>query len=272
MGGLIFLLSLFLSTIFFLRKNPENILILLTTLSFGLIGFLDDFIKITKKRSLGLRAYQKLLMQIIFSVIFIILSNLLLPEKNLRLIKIPFTNFFWNSKYFFVPIIIFILIGSSNAVNLTDGLDGLAAGITVLLSIFFTYAALKLNSPIYLMTSALTGSLLSFLLFNFYPAKVFMGDAGSLALGAFLASASIILNLEIFLAISGIVFVTETLSVIIQVLFFKITHGKRIFKMTPLHHHFELSGWRETKIVSFFYIFTAITCVLSIFILSKSFF
>ncbi len=265
MGGIIFLISMTITSLFFLRNNHEGILVLLSTIGFGLIGFTDDFIKIIKKRSLGLHAYQKIILQIIMVAFFLLFINKFLPEQNYSQIYIPFVSKkFLELGIFFIPFIFFVFIGTVNAVNLTDGLDGLAAGVTVLVSIFFMYIALKFNNPLCLIAGSVVGSLFSFLLFNSYPAKVFMGDAGAFALGGFIASIAIVLKAPLFLIIVGIIYIAEALSVIIQVAYFKITHGKRFFKMAPIHHHFELCGWSETKVVAMFYLVTAIMCLIGL--------
>lgn len=265
MGGIIFLISTLLTSLLFLKDNPEGILVLLNMIGFGLIGFLDDFIKIIKKRSLGLRAYQKIILQIVALAFFLFYINKFLPGQNYSRIYVPFMgNKFINLGIFFVPFIFFVMLGTVNSINLTDGLDGLAAGVTVLVSIFFMYIALKFNNKLCLISGAVVGSLLSFLLFNSYPAKVFMGDAGAFALGGFVSAAAIVLRMPMFLVIVGLIYILEALSVMIQVFYFKISHGKRIFKMAPLHHHFELSGWHETKVVGVFYFVTAVMCLIGL--------
>ncbi len=264
MGGIIFLISMTITSLFFLHGNPECILVLLTTIGFGLIGFADDFIKILKKRSLGLRAYQKIILQILMVAFFLFYLHKFLPNTDYSMIYVPFVRDKFKLGIFFVPFIFLVLIGTVNSINLTDGLDGLAAGVTVLVAIFFMYVALKFNNPLCFIAGTVVGSLLSFLLFNFYPAKVFMGDAGAFALGGFVASIAIILRMPLFLIIVGIIYVVESLSVMLQVSYFKISHGKRIFKMAPLHHHFELCGWSETKVVAVFYFVTAIMCLIGL--------
>lgn len=264
MGGIIFLISMTITSLFFLHGNPECILVLLTTIGFGLIGFADDFIKILKKRSLGLRAYQKIILQILMVAFFLFYLHKFLPNTDYSMIYIPFVRGKLKLGIFFVPFIFLVLIGTVNSINLTDGLDGLAAGVTVLVAIFFMYVALKFNNPLCFVAGIVVGSLLSFLLFNFYPAKVFMGDAGAFALGGFVASIAVILRMPLFLIIVGIIYVVESLSVMLQVSYFKISHGKRIFKMAPLHHHFELCDWPETKVVAVFYFVTAIMCLIGL--------
>lgn len=264
MGGIIFLISMTVTSLFFLHGNPECILVLLTTIGFGLIGFADDFIKILKKRSLGLRAYQKIILQILMVAFFLFYLHKFLPNTDYSMIYIPFVRDKLKLGIFFVPFIFLVLIGTVNSINLTDGLDGLAAGVTVLVAIFFMYVALKFNNPLCFVAGTVVGSLLNFLLFNLYPAKVFMGDAGAFALGGFVASIAIILRMPLFLIIVGIIYVVESLSVMLQVSYFKISHGKRIFKMAPLHHHFELCGWPETKVIAVFYFVTAIMCLIGL--------
>lgn len=265
MGGIIILTSALITSLFFIRQNNDGIIVLFLTLGFGLIGFFDDYIKVIKKRSLGLRAYQKIIGQLVITAIFIaylILNNADFLNSPLTKIIIPFTNGLeLDLGLWWIPFVFLVIIGSVNAVNLTDGLDGLASGVTILVSTFFIIMAWALNSEILPVTAAVAGSLLGFLLFNSYPAKVFMGDTGSLALGGFIAAVAIILRLPAFLLIVGIVYVIEACSVIIQVLYFKKT-GRRFFKMAPIHHSFELSGWSETKVVTFFCILTTLACLI----------
>ncbi len=265
MGGIIILTSALLTSLFFLRQNNDGIIVLFLTLGFGIIGFFDDYIKVIKKRSLGLKAYQKIIGQLLVTAVFIaylMLNNVDFFNSPLTKIIIPFTDGAEiNLGLWWIPFVFLVVIGSVNAVNLTDGLDGLASGVTVLVSTFFIIMAWAMNSEILPVTAAVAGSLLGFLLFNSYPAKVFMGDTGSLALGGFIAAVAIILRLPVFLLIVGIVYVVEACSVIIQVLYFKKT-GKRFFKMAPIHHSFELSGWSETKVVTFFCILTTLACLI----------
>ena len=238
---------------------------LFTTLGFGIIGFLDDYIKVVKKRNLGLTEIQKLAGQIAITAIF---TFYLLNYTDVGTrILIPFTGGFEDGLYLefpvwlFVVFIFFVVLGTVNGTNFTDGLDGLLSSVTVLVAVFFTVVAIAVRSGLHPITGAVVGALLGFLLFNVYPAKVFMGDTGSLALGGFVASTAIVLKMPIFIVIVGIIYLVEILSVIIQVTYFKVTGGKRIFKMAPIHHHFELSGWPETKVVAIFSIITAIACI-----------
>lgn len=260
MGGLIILLSMFASSIFFIKGNKDGLAVLLVTLGFGLIGFCDDYIKVVKKRSLGLKPMQKIVSQLFITIIFAIY---ILNFTDLGTqILVPFTSGLTiNLGILYIPFLIFVIIGTVNSVNLTDGLDGLASGVTAIVSVFFCITALVTKNGTLPISGAAIGSLMGFLLFNSYPAKIFMGDTGSLALGGFISATAFILKMPIFIAIVGFIYLAEALSDIIQVTYFKRT-GKRFFKMAPIHHHFELSGWSETKIVTLFYIVTAIACLI----------
>lgn len=246
MGGVIFIFSSVISALIFSRTK-ETFLLVGISLSFGLIGFIDDFIKVVMKRNLGLTEIQKLILQIIASVIFIAVGmKMSLFDTS---IIIPFIKNPVNIGWLYVPLALFVIVGGTNSVNLTDGLDGLAASVTTVVCIFFTAAAYKFSQTgSAVFTSALAGGCIAFLLFNAYPAKVFMGDTGSLFLGGAISGAALLLKMPIILIIAGGVYVIETLSVIIQVTYYKKTK-KRIFKMSPIHHHFEMSGWSERKIV-----------------------
>ena len=254
MGGIIFLLSIIATTVIvgnaFDLFTTQSVVMLLVLAGFGLIGFLDDGIKVIFKRNLGLTSLQKLIAQIIISIAAFLLLRLGTFDTS---INIPFTELSIDFGILYVACLIFWLVGFSNAVNLTDGLDGLVAGTA---SIAFTaYGVIALfneQADVALFTFAVTGALLGFLIFNANPAKVFMGDTGSLALGGSLALVSVVVKEELLLLLIGLVFVIETLSVILQVGSFKL-RGKRIFKMSPIHHHFELSGWSERKVVGVFW-------------------
>ncbi|MCD8214393.1 MAG: phospho-N-acetylmuramoyl-pentapeptide-transferase [Clostridiales bacterium] len=257
MGGIMILLSMFIASLFFIKGNYDGIMVLFMTLGYGIIGFIDDYIKVVKKRSLGLRVWQKLVMQFIVTGIFIYYIYAYTDIGTE--IYVPFMRGFTvDIGVLFIPFVLCVVLGTVNAVNLTDGLDGLASGVTVLVTLFFMFIAYGAESGVLPVAGAAVGSLLGFLLFNSYPAKVFMGDTGSLALGGFIAAMAVLFKLPLFLLIVGIIYVCEAVSVLLQVGFFKLTHGKRIFKMAPLHHHFEKCGYRETKVVSAFYIVTAI--------------
>ena len=233
------------------------------TLGFGLIGFLDDYIKVVLKRSMGLRAWQKMALQILVTGVF---AYYIIHYTDVSLaMRVPFVagtylDFGWLN----IPLLFFIVIGTVNGTNFTDGLDGLASSVTVLVATFFTVVAIGLGSGIEPITCAVVGALLGFLLFNVHPASVFMGDTGSLALGGFVAATAYMMQMPIFLAIVGFIYVIEVLSVMIQVSYFKISGGKRIFKMAPIHHHFELCGWSETRVVAVFSIVTALLCLVAL--------
>lgn len=262
MGGIIILASIVITTLFFIAGNREVQTILFVTVGFGLIGFLDDYIKVVKKRSLGLTPMQKIIAQLVVTGIFAyLLSSYVGIDTS---IIIPFTaGKTWDLGLIYWPFLVFVVLAVVNAVNLTDGLDGLASSVTVLVATFFTAVALKMQDASAPIAAATVGSLLGFLLFNSYPAKVFMGDTGSLALGGFVVSIAFVLKMPLFILIVGIIYVAENLSVILQVAYFKKTK-KRLFKMAPIHHHFELSGWPETKVVTIFSIITAIMCVIGL--------
>lgn len=267
MGGVVILLSVIITSLFYLGESKEIMPILFATAGFGIIGFLDDYIKIVMKRSLGLRAWQKMLGQIVITAVFTYyyLEILKFPTS----ILIPFTGGMEKGYYIEMPVwlfvlfVFFVILGTVNGVNFTDGLDGLASSVTVLVATFFTVVAIATKSGVTPITCAVAGSLLAFLLFNVYPASVFMGDTGSLALGGFVAATAIILRIPLIILIVGLIYLVEVVSVMLQVSYFKLTHGKRIFKMAPIHHHFELCGWSETRIVAVFSIVTALLCLIA---------
>ncbi len=266
MGGIAFLISVIITSLFYIKDYPKIVPILFMTVGFGVIGFLDDYIKIIKKNSDGLSAKQKLLGQFVITGIF---AYYLMTSGEVGTgMLIPFTGgveegFYLDLGWLFIPALFFIVLGTDNGVNFTDGLDGLCTSVTILVATFFTVVALGENAGISPITGAVVGSLLGFLLFNVYPAKVFMGDTGSLALGGFVASTAFMMQMPIFIAIVGFIYLGEVLSVIIQVTYFKKTGGKRFFKMAPIHHHFELCGWSETRVVAVFSIVTAILCLVA---------
>lgn len=262
MGGFIFLLATAIVALAFSR-DKDMLLVLISTFLFGFIGFADDYIKKIKKRSLGLRAYQKIIAQLIVAFFLTYVASGVSQVGTGVLV--PFTHKFWDLGIMYMPVIMFIIVGTVNSVNLTDGLDGLAGGVTVVVVGFFSVIALVTKqSGQLIFCGALIGALLGFLRFNSHPAQVFMGDTGSLALGGAVASLAVVTKLPIFLVIIGAVYVAEAVSDILQVVYFKATGGKRIFKMAPLHHHFELSGWAESKIVSIFIIVTIILCLIGL--------
>ena len=260
MGGIVMLAAFTVSSLAYMLNEPQIFPVILLTVGFGFIGFLDDFIKLAKKRSLGLRAWQKLGLQIVLTGYFayVIMSDY--PE--LTQIIIPFTGgqVAWNLGVLFVPFVFVAVLGTVNGANFTDGLDGLATSVTVVIAMFFVVLSLKIGSPVYITAMIMVGTLLGFLIFNTYPAKVFMGDTGSLALGGFVAAEAFMLKAPLFIIIVDFIYLAEILSVMIQVSYFKITHGKRIFKMSPIHHHFELSGFEETRVVAMFTVVTILCC------------
>ena len=270
MGGIFMIGAFAIATLFFVKDNPDAIVVLLITVGYGLVGFLDDYIKVVKKRSLALRAWQKVVFQLIVTILFAI--YLLKMNDFGTEIYVPFTKgFYIDLGWLYVPFLFFVMVGTVNSVNLTDGLDGLASGVTVLVATYFVFIAYAVNKGLIPVCGAAIGALLGFLVFNSYPAKVFMGDTGSLALGGFVASVAILTKMPIMLVIVGFVYVCESLSVMIQVGYFKLTGGKRIFKMAPIHHHFELSGLQGIKVVELFTIATAVLCLLG-FVASKNLF
>jgi len=267
MGGLMILLSIVVTTIVMTQKfsglTVETFLLLFVTLGFGLLGFLDDFIKVVMKRNLGLTSKQKLLGQIVVSVIFYVVFQ---QSDFSTVISIPLTDFSFDLGWGYVLLVIFWMVGFSNAVNLTDGLDGLVSGTAAIA--FGAFAVLAWNQSLFevsIFSVAVVGAVLGFLVFNAHPAKVFMGDTGSLALGGAIATIAILTKLEFLLIIIGGVFVVETLSVILQVISFKTT-GKRIFRMSPLHHHYELLGWSEWRVVVTFWTVGLLFAIIGIYI------
>ena len=263
MGGVMILASIVVTSLFYVKDYPKIIPILFVTLGFGLIGFLDDYLKVVMKRSDGLFPKQKFALQIVITAVF---AYYLIHVTHTPLtLLIPFSGGrYWNIGWLAIPLLFIAVIGTVNGVNFTDGLDGLASSVTVLVVTFFTVVAVGTKSGIEPVTCAVVGALMGFLLFNVYPASVFMGDTGSLALGGFVASTAYMLQMPIFIIIVGMIYLIEVASVMIQVTYFKKTGGKRIFKMAPIHHHFELCGWSETRIVAVFSIITAILCLIAL--------
>ncbi len=262
MGGLIILCSIVITSLLYMKTNPQILPVLFVTLGFGLVGFLDDYIKVVMKRSMGLHAWQKMIGQFIIAAVF---AYYLANYTDLGTsVLIPFTDGMeWNLGFWFYPFLFVVLLGTVNGTNFTDGLDGLLSSITVLTATFFTVVAIGTASGLEPITCAAVGSLLGFLMYNVYPAKVFMGDTGSLALGGLIGATAVMLRMPIYIIIVGCIYLVEVLSVIIQVTYFKKTR-KRVFKMAPIHHHFELSGWPETKVVAIFSIITAILCLIGL--------
>lgn len=281
MGGIIFITGIGLSVIIniIISALTDNltagmmkaIVLFAVSLGFGAIGFIDDYIKVVKKRNLGLTAIQKFLLQLGFAAAYVVIMYLMGMLKTT--VVVPFVKYTAElPMWLYIPFVLFVVVGTVNAVNLTDGLDGLATSITTVVALFFgVYAFFRLEEigvSVYAM--AMVGGLLGFLIYNKYPAKVFMGDTGSLFLGGAIALTAVDLNMHLYLIIVGFVYFAETLSVILQTSYFKYTkkkygEGRRIFKMTPVHHHFEMIGWKETKIVKVFTLVTLILCIIAIF-------
>lgn len=255
MGAIVFVPAVFIATLIGTGISRGSVsgmwLLLITFLGYALIGFWDDFVKVREKRNLGLTAKQKLIGQLVIGILFYVVYHL---NGYTDALNIPFTNIMVELPYVYGLFIIFWLVGFSNATNLTDGLDGLLAGLAIFsFSAFAIIAYHQHNLAVMYFCMAIIGGLLAFLIFNRNPAKVFMGDTGSLALGGSMAAVSILLKVEWLMLLIGLVYVIETVSVMMQVSYFKLTHGKRIFRMTPIHHHFELGGWSETKVVFAFW-------------------
>ena len=263
MGGIIFLLSTVVTSLIYVKDYPKIIPILFLTLGFGIIGFLDDYLKVVLKRSDGLMPGQKMACQIVVTGIF---AFYLMKFTDVPMtMKIPFMpGHEIDFGILTIPILFIAVIGTVNGVNFTDGLDGLASSVTIMVATFFSVMAIGTKSGIEPITCAVVGALMGFLLFNVYPAKIFMGDTGSLALGGFVAGTAYMLQMPLFIILVGLVYVVEVLSVMIQVTYFKATNGKRFFKMAPIHHHFELCGWSETRIVAVFSVVTAVLCLIAL--------
>lgn len=263
MGGIMILASIIITSLLYVREYPKITPILFMTAGFGIIGFLDDYLKVVLRRSDGLLPWQKMLGQIAVTTVFAVY---MVKYSGVSLtMLIPFSGgMYLNMGWLTVPFMYIAVIGTVNGTNFTDGLDGLASSVTIMVATFFSVAAIGLNAGIEPITCSVVGALLGFLLFNVYPASVFMGDTGSLALGGFVVSAAYMMQMPLFILIVGLIYLAEVLSVMIQVTYFKKTGGKRIFRMAPLHHHFELGGWSETKVVAVFSITTALLCMLAL--------
>ena len=263
MGGIIILAAVVVTSLIYIKDYPKIVPILFLTVGFGIIGFLDDYLKVVLRRSDGLLAWQKMILQIVVTAVFAVYM-IKVSGVSLEML-IPFSGGkYLDLGWVAVPLLFFAVIGTVNGVNFTDGLDGLASSVTVMVATFFSVVAVGTQSGIETITCAVVGALLGFLLFNVYPASIFMGDTGSLALGGFVAGTAYMLQMPLFILIVGFIYLIEVLSVIIQVTYFKKTGGKRIFRMAPIHHHFELGGWSETKVVAVFSITTAILCMIAL--------
>ncbi|BFT73322.1 phospho-N-acetylmuramoyl-pentapeptide-transferase [Paenibacillus sp. P36] len=262
MGGIIILIALALASLRFADKNTDLLILLIASLGYGLVGFLDDYIKIIFKRSLGLTAKQKLFGQLLISAI---VCYLLVREGHSTELYIPFVEFHFNPGWLYFPLMAILMLGASNAVNFTDGLDGLLAGTSAIAFGAYTVIAMNNTQPeAAIFSAAMVGAVLGFLVFNAHPAKVFMGDTGSLGIGGGLVAVAILTKAELLLAVVGGVFLIEILSVVIQVVSFK-TRGKRVFKMSPIHHHFELVGWSEWRVVITFWVVGLVLAALGLY-------
>ena len=260
MGGIMILASIIITSLFYVKDYPKIIPILFMTVGFGVIGFLDDYLKVVLRRSDGLLAWQKMILQIIVTGVFAVY---MVKYSGVALtMLIPFSGGkYLDLGWLAIPVLFFAVVGTVNGTNFTDGLDGLASSVTIMVATVFS---IGMKSGIEPITCAVVGALLGFLLFNVYPASVFMGDTGSLALGGFVVSTAYMMQMPLFILIVGLIYLVEVLSVIIQVTYFKKTGGKRIFRMAPIHHHFELGGWSETRVVAVFSITTAILCLIAL--------
>lgn len=267
MGGIIILLAVFFTSLLHIERCPKLLPVLLVTLGFGGIGFLDDLLKLTHSRSMGLTPMQKLLLEAAVTAAFACYMGRNGMETKVLL---PFTGgcedgIFLELGIWYVPFVFLGVLGCVNGANFTDGIDGLASGVTLMIAVFLAVVSIGEDHEITPIACAVSGALLGFLLYNMYPARVFMGDTGSLALGGFVAASAFLLQIPLFLVMIGIVYLAEVLSVILQVAVFKLCNGKRLFKMAPVHHHFELCGWKETEITALFTILTAMCCVAALF-------
>ena len=262
MGGVIFLIGILVTSLLFVPKYPKILPILILTYGFGVIGFIDDYLKVVKKNSDGLLPWQKLLAQCAVTAVFAIVLikvagvslDMILPFAGGKTVSLGILA---------IPFLFIVVLATVNGVNFTDGLDGLASSVTSVVAVFFAVASVLYNGGVEPVACAVVGGLLAFLLYNVYPAKIFMGDTGSLALGGFVAACAYTMNMPLFIPIIGLIYAVELLSVVLQVGYFKLTHGKRLFKMSPIHHHFELCGWSETRIVAVFTIITILLCLLA---------
>ena len=262
MGGVMFLAGILISGLIFLHKYPMIGPVLVLTFGFAAVGFIDDYRKVVKKSSDGLIAWQKLLLEFAVTTVFLII--MLKGVKVDLMIRLPFTSGkLTDIGFLAIPFFYIVVLAVVNGVNFMDGLDGLASSVTSVVAAFFIASSAAVKAGLGPAAAAVLGGLLAFLLYNSYPAKIFMGDTGSLALGGFVAACAFLLHMPLYILIFGLIYAIELLSVAIQVSYFKLTHGKRVFKMAPIHHHFELCGWSETRVVAVFTIVTILLCVLA---------
>lgn len=266
MGGVLILAGLIAGSLIDSENYGKILPILFLSVGFGIVGFIDDFIKVVLKRSMGLRAWQKMGLQIIITGIFAaymllysgVSMNMIIPFTGGKEIVLDHLPWVW------IPLLFLVVLGTDTGSNFTDGLDGLASKVTAVIAVFFAIVSLIKGDGTHVPAAALTGALLGFLLYNSHPAKVFMGDTGALALGGFVAAEAYFLKMPLFIPIIAFIYMAEVISVMLQVGYFKISHGKRIFKMAPIHHHFEKCGYPETKVVSAFTIVTVVLCCIAL--------
>ncbi len=262
MGGIAFLAAITVTALVFgFSGFPEVFPVLGVTLGFGLIGFADDFLKTVKKQSEGLKVWQKFLAQLLVAGAFCFYQ---MTAGGGTEIVIPFGGGTVDLGWIYVPFALLVIIGTDNGSNFTDGLDGLCGSVTCVIAMFLAYLSLSAGGGIHPIAAAVAGAMAGFLLYNTNPAKLFMGDTGSLALGAFVASSALVLKQPLLLVPAAVVYLAEVLSVMLQVGYFKLTKGKRIFRMAPIHHHFELGGWSEPKVVAVFTVVTAVGCLIAL--------
>ncbi len=262
MGGIIFLVPVVLIGVFYAASHKEVIPVLILAIGFGIIGFLDDYIKVVRKHNLGLRAWQKILGQFVVTILFAVYVQTF-TDISLAM-RVPFTEIVLDFGFFNIPILFFIALGTANGTNFTDGVDGLCASVTAVVAAFFSVAAtVYAASGAQVVSGAMLGALLGYLVYNVYPGKVMMGDTGSLAIGGFVTGIAYVMQMPLFIVLVGFIYLIEVISVIMQVSYFKLTHGKRIFRMAPIHHHYEKGGWSETKVVNVFTTVTVLMCLIA---------
>lgn len=262
MGGVIFLLPVVVIGVFYGASHKEVIPVLILTIGFGIIGFIDDYIKVVRKHNLGLRAWQKILGQLLVTILFSVYVETF-TDISLAM-RVPFTSIVLDFGILNIPILFFIALGTANGTNFTDGVDGLCASVTAVVAAFFAVAGMHYGATgAEVMSSAMVGALLGYLVYNVYPGKVMMGDTGSLAIGGFVTGIAYVMQMPVFIVIVGFIYAFEVVSVILQVSYFKLTHGKRIFRMAPIHHHFEKGGWSETRVVNVFTTVTILLCLIA---------
>ncbi len=264
MGGIMFLLAFLVLGLFYARKAPHIYPIIYLTVGYGVLGFLDDLLKALKRSSDGLKAWQKMLGQLLLTTGFAVYMAKF-SDVSLEL-RLPITGALLDIKWLAIPLLYLAVLGTVNGANFTDGLDGLATSVTLAIAGFFGLVSIQLSPDITPAIAVMIGGLFGFLMYNVHPAKIFMGDTGSLALGGFVVSVAYMLQMPIFIIIVAVIYLVEVLSVMLQVGYFKLTGGKRIFRMAPIHHHYELGGWSEVKVVAVFTTVTIFLCVFAYFL------